>query len=428
MRAAYDKTKGPVLSLGPRQDASRQDRGPSPSVWTSPVTLPIPAEDDSRNAVEAAVRNLADINTLPSSLSLESAPVVAEWVSMKRGALAAEDDTPKSHFYALSRDVQSNCTVVFVHGGAFFSNGLGSSRPTAAKLSKESGGRVIALDYRLAPQTAFPNQILDLLHLYLSLLHPPPGAFHDAVPSSSIVLAGESSGACIVLGLLQVLLQLRLQTITFHGQTFAPIPMPAGTTVLSPQADLALCLPSWNTNRDFDIWSESAPYVKADFPADAIWPSSPPREELYCGASLFAHPMVSVCTAKSWAGSPPLWFGVGQERMADSAMIVAQTAARDGVCVWWDQYEAMPHCWPFIMPKMPHSVHVFGRWGRACKDMVEQNGLRSRGSWFDVDRLKESARDVKGLTGLNSREAKTIIEAKAKTSKVYYGKKLSAQL
>jgi acetyl esterase/lipase len=287
---------------------------------------------------------------------------------------------------------------------------------------------VIVLDYRLAPQSAFPNQILDLLHLYLSLLRPPPGVFHDPIPASSIVLAGESCGASIILGFLQVLLQLRSQSITFNNQTFAPVPIPAGATVLSPQADLALCLPSWNTNCDFDIWSESAPYVKPDFPADAIWPSNPPREELYCGASFFAHPMVSPCTAKSWAGSPPLWFGVGQERMADSAMVVAQTAASDGVCVLWDQYEAMPHCWPFIVPKMPHSAHVFERWGRACRDMVEQNDLRSRGSWFDVDKLRESSQDVSALTSLNPKEAKIIIEAKAKTSKVYYGDKLSSQL
>lgn len=310
----------------------------------------------------------------------------------------------------------------------FSSNGLGTARPTAVRLSKETGGRVISLDYRLAPQSAFPSQILDLLHLYLSLLHPPPGAFHDPIPSSSIVLAGESAGACIILGFLQLLLQLRLQTIAFHGHTFAPVPMPAGATVLSPQADLALCLPSWNTNRDFDIWSESAPYIKPDFPSDAIWPSNPPREELYCGASLFAHPMVSPCTANSWAGSPPLWFGVGQERLADSAMIIAQTAARDDVCVWWDQYEALPHCWPFIMPKIPHSGHVFKRWGRACLAMVERHSLQSRATWFGVDALEETTKDVKTLTTLSPSKAKEMIEAKAKASKVYSGGKIDAQL
>jgi hypothetical protein len=77
---------------------------------------------------------------------------------------------------------------------------------------------------------------------------------------------------------------------------------------------------------------------------------------------------------------------------------------------------------------MPHSAHVFERWGRACRDMVEQNDLRSRGSWFDVDKLRESSQDVSALTSLNPKEAKIIIEAKAKTSKVYYGEELSLQL
>ncbi|KAF1975778.1 alpha/beta-hydrolase [Bimuria novae-zelandiae CBS 107.79] len=361
----------------------------------------------------------------PSNAELVASTLIK--VSIKRSPVATEEDTPKSRFDALKSDAQSNCTVVFVHGGGFFSNGLGSSRPTATRLSKESGGRVIVLDYRLAPQSTFPNQILDLFHIYLSLLRPPPGAFHEAVSSSAIVLAGESAGASIILGLLQVLLQLRSRSITFHGQTFDPVPMPAGIAILSPQAGISLCLPSWEANRDFDIWSDSPPYLKADFPTDAIWPSNPPREELYVGASLFAHPMVSVCTAKSWAGSPPMWFGVGQERMADSAMIVAQTAARDGACVLWNQYEAMPHYWPFILPKMPHSAHVFECWGRACKDMVEKNDLHSKGSWFEVEELKESARDVKALTNLTPKEARLMIETKAKSSRAYYGK-ASAQL
>ncbi|OAF99153.1 uncharacterized protein CC84DRAFT_419607 [Paraphaeosphaeria sporulosa] len=240
--------------------------------------------------------NLTGVSTPALSLSLKYAPVEAEWVSIKRSEIAAEKDTPRSHFDALSRDMQRNCTIVSVKGVGYFKNGPGTSRPTAAKLSKETGS---------------PPSVI-------SLIHPPPGGFHGPILASSVVLAGESCGAYI----------------TFHGQTFAPVPIPAGATFLNPQADLASCLPSWNENREFDIWSESALYVKPGFPVDAIWPSNPPREELYCGASFFAHPMVSPCTTKSWVDSPPLWFGVGQERLADSAMVVAQTAASDGVCAF----------------------------------------------------------------------------------------------
>ena len=119
MRAAYDKTEGSLLPLGPRQTASRNDRGPSASVWTSQITIPIPAEHDARNAMEAAVRNLADVSTPPPSLSLKSAPVEAEWVSIKRSAIVVENDTPRSHFDALSRDMHRKCTVVFVTGDGY---------------------------------------------------------------------------------------------------------------------------------------------------------------------------------------------------------------------------------------------------------------------------------------------------------------------
>lgn len=81
--------------------------------------LSVPSEDSARNALEAAVGNLTDANTPPQSLSLTSAPVEAEWVSIKRSALKAENDTPKAHFDALSRDMQRDCTVVFVHGGGY---------------------------------------------------------------------------------------------------------------------------------------------------------------------------------------------------------------------------------------------------------------------------------------------------------------------
>lgn len=285
----------------------------------------------------------------------------------------------------------------------------------------------MVLDYRLAPQHAFPTQIFDLLILYLTLIYPPAGALHEPVPVESIVIAGESAGACISLGFLQLLLFLKGQDIQFHGKRVR-VPLPAGVTTVSNQGDQALCLPSWKTNSQYDIWDESAPFLEPDFPADSVWPSNPPREDIYTSASLFSHPMASPCTAVSWKGSPPLWFAVGQERLADSSKIIAQTAHNEGVSVLWDQYEAMPHCWMFFMTRFPHAKHLWKRWGRICSELILSPPSESHGNWIEVERLQESPVALEDLTPLSPAEAARLIEETAKLKPVYRGKRPTSQL
>ena len=45
--------------------------------------------------------------------------------------------------------------------------------------------------YRLAPQHPFPSALLDALVSYFTLLYPPPGSIHEAVPASDIVFGGD---------------------------------------------------------------------------------------------------------------------------------------------------------------------------------------------------------------------------------------------
>lgn len=123
-----------------------------------------------------------------------------------------------------------------------------------------------------------------------------------------------------------------------------------------------------------------------------------------------------------------MWFSVGQERMADSSKIIAQTAYNDGVSVQWSQYEAMPHCWMFFMPKLPQAIQVYKRWGEACRQLAEADGLESRGCWIGVEKLEESAVDLSRLTSLVPKEARNIIKAKVKTMKVFHGKRPAANL
>lgn len=112
---------------------------------------------------------------------------------------------------------------------------------TLARLSK---GRCLVLDQRLSPQNPFPAALIDLLIAYLSLLHPPPGSFYEAVPPQNIVLAGDSSGVNLCLALLlliQYFQQKPHPEIQFH-YTSVSIPYPAGIAVFGAHGDVTSSL------------------------------------------------------------------------------------------------------------------------------------------------------------------------------------------
>ena len=116
MRASYDQSKGPTLSLEPRQRQSRIDRGASPSVLTSQVVLPPPPESDVKDALLAAISSLGDAGRLPP---LEASSVSLEWVAIRRGNATVDEDCPMHRYNALTQGTTSPVTIIFVHGGAF---------------------------------------------------------------------------------------------------------------------------------------------------------------------------------------------------------------------------------------------------------------------------------------------------------------------
>ena len=266
------------------------------------------------------------------------------------------------------------------------------------------------IQHRLAPQNAFPCASLDVLHAYLSLLYPEPGSPHEALPPSQLILAGDSSGGLLALSLLQTILATHnadlpflhaRRSITFHGHKVAlPLPLPAGITIQSPGLDLkGDCLASWHANAEWDIFPDETPSLDPRFPADAAWPASPPRGNLYADSSCLGHPLVSPMTAPSWAGAPPIYFAVGsREQAADAARFVAQGAARAAVGVVWDEYEYLPHNWPMMLRGWPHTKLCYARWAEACLSFVRGDTVRSRGAFTTFEGLQNREVDVTQLT------------------------------
>lgn len=250
------------------------------------------------------------------------------------------------------------------------------SRSTVSKLVNYTGYRCLSVDYRLAPESPFPAGLLDILIAYLSLLSPPPGSLHSPIPASSIVIVADSSGMQSSMSLIQLLLAMRHQQAGFGHPTFKfndreiPLALPAGVAGPAGLFDYLWVLPSRYTKAATDTLLEADPFLDPKLPPQPGWPSDPPRVDIYCEKSALSHPCVTPIAARTWKGSPPIYFQTGDERSMDGTKAVAQLAAREGVSVGYEEYEGMPHLWFLVMKTMPQAERAYIRWAQAAKAMA----------------------------------------------------------
>lgn len=251
-----------------------------------------------------------------------------------------------------------------------------------AHLSRLTGAPVLSVRYRLAPQNPFPAALVDTLTAYLSLIHPPPGALHKAIPANKIVLAGDSAGGNLSLVLLQALLTLKRASrpIRFHGKD-VDVELPAGVATISPWCDVSRSMPSIVRNAKFDYLdmpagsSEDAtevPFSPLPFPPDALWPMSPPRVDMYANANMVLHPLVSPLAASPdlWKDAPPVFISTGEEGLTDEDLILARRMHQAGVPVVTEQFEGMPHCHGLIMISTPAGKRFFKGLAEFCREAV----------------------------------------------------------
>lgn len=233
-------------------------------------------------------------------------------------------------------------------------------RVPVSRMSRETGAPVLSVRYRLAPEHPFPAAVVDALTAYLSLIYPPEGSWHDPVPANKIVLAGDSAGGNLALVLLQTLLTLRrvAPSVVFHGKE-VPIDLPAGLATSSPWCDVNRSMPSINGNIHLDYLPPAEKpegvFKPIPVPDDDMWPSKPPRVDLYCNASVTSHPLVSPLAVSKdlWKDAPPVFISLGEEGLTDEGLIVARRMRQAGVPVVVEQYEGLPHCYGLLATTTP---------------------------------------------------------------------------
>lgn len=214
-------------------------------------------------------------------------------------------------------------TLLYAHGGGFRLVSAAAYRSYGSHLAAAVGGRVVLVDYRLAPEHPFPVALDDMLGAYRWLLS-------GGTEAADVVVAGDSAGG-------------NLAAATVLALAATGEPAPAGVVCCCPWVDLTNEAESYATNAELDgLFSLAAATEAAD---------------MYLGPDGDrTDPLVSPVFG-DWGGAPPLLIQASAaEVLVDDAARLARVAGDAGVEVTHHVYPEMPHVWQISYPAFPEAV------------------------------------------------------------------------
>ena len=222
-------------------------------------------------------------------------------------------------------------TVLFyIHGGGFTAGSAAAYRGLSSHLSAATGCRVLAVDYRWAPEEPFPAALDDCEAGYRWLV-----TANDTA-SRNVVLVGDSAGGNLVAAMLLALKQ--------RGNA-----LPAAGVCLSPIFDLALTGNSVTTRaaRDPMILASSLQKCSTAYRGNSD-PRNPLMSPLYGDLS----------------GLPPLLLQCGSEEMLrDDSVRLAAKAKAAGVDVTFEEWNEMIHVWHLFADRLTDGRKALARVG-----------------------------------------------------------------
>ena len=238
--------------------------------------------------------------------------------------------------------------TLFLHGGGFIIGSPSLYRHVTWRIAEATQARVLAVDYRLAPEHPFPAALEDAVSAYQWLLA-------SGADPRQIAVMGDSAGGGLVFSLM-----LRLRD---EGT-----PLPGAAVALSPWTDLALTGPSLRLNSAADpmLNAEDPPQFVEDYLAGAD-PRTPYVSPLY------GNP----------AGLPPTFIQVGSDEvLRDDAVRMADRMRAAGCQVELEIWPRMPHVWHVFVPLIPEARRAIERIG---------SFVRSRTGYVSAASLARSA-------------------------------------
>jgi monoterpene epsilon-lactone hydrolase len=206
-------------------------------------------------------------------------------------------------------------TVLYFHGGGYFFCSLATHRPVAGYLARVTQGRVLSVDYRMAPEHPYPAAVDDTVAWWKALLD-------EGLDPKKAVFAGDSAGGGLALA---TMLAARAQGL----------PLPAGGLLFSPWTDLSCSGETMKTLSKADVMFHPHMLPKA--------------AELYLKGQPATTPLASPLFA-DLKGLPPLMIHASQHEilLADSTRLHDRAQAA-GVQSELHLRARMPHVWPTML-------------------------------------------------------------------------------
>jgi acetyl esterase/lipase len=198
-----------------------------------------------------------------------------------------------------------------------------------AHLARSAKARVLALDYRLAPEIPFPAPVEDSVSAYQWLLT-------NGIAPEQMAFGGDSAGGGLVIAALVALRAV--------GE-----PMPAAGVCISAWADMESTGPSMTTNAETDPSVSKERLLRI---AKVYLNGKDPRAP-------WASPIHADLT-----GLPPLLLQVGSiEVLLDDSTLLKTRANEAGVPVKMEVWDDMPHVWHHYAPILPEARKAIGKIG-----------------------------------------------------------------
>jgi epsilon-lactone hydrolase len=263
-----------------------------------------------------------------------SVPVVCRGVSA--GGIDAE--------WIVPADAAPDKAILFFHGGGFRLGSVTSHRDLIARIAEASRCRVLAINYRLAPEHRFPAALEDARTAF-------DWMGTQGFKPENVALAGDSAGGNLVL-------------TTMLGLRERGEPLPAAGVLMSPWTDLAATGESYQSRAAADpihqrsmILSLAKAYL-----GEGGDDSNPLASPLYADLSRL----------------PPLLIQAGdRETVRDDATMLAAKAKAAGVDAELQVFDGMIHVFQ-MFPEIPQAGEAIASVATFLRRHLRLNAKRPR--------------------------------------------------